>query len=54
MEKRSVHFNNDIREMTIQMWLNGSSYEEIDRALAKAISNKRRRRRDRGGFTGKN
>ncbi len=50
MKRKNIHFDDDVREMTIAMFLSGKSEYEIERAIERHRrkdwnSGKRRRRR---------
>ena len=45
--QRSVHYNPTLKQMTVDMWLNGKSEYEIDKAIRTYISKMRRNRKSR-------
>ena len=44
-DRGSVHFDPRLRELTVSMWMEGKSQEEISRAIGRYLSNRARRRR---------
>lgn len=44
-DRGSVHFDPRLRELTMSMWMEGKSQEEIERAIGRYLSNRSRRRR---------
>ena len=57
MKRKNIHFDNEVREMTIEMFLSGKSEYEIGRAIENARrrkgwnNGKRHRRRAHGTFS---
>lgn len=43
----NAHYNNDLKDLVVTLWLNGKSHWEIDSAVNRFLS-RRRRGRSRG------
>jgi len=44
-DRGSVHFDPQLRELTMSMWMEGKSQGEIERAIGRYLANRARRRR---------